>query len=144
MIRNASVKDLRRMHKLERICFKRGFQRVQIESLLLNPNAFSLVFEDKKKIIGSLILYTDGNGAKVLTIGVHPSFRRKGIGKKLMFEAEAIVKSLKLSNINLEVSTNNVPAINLYTSLGFQFDGVVENYYAWGDDAYCMSKKIRR
>jgi len=130
------------MHKLERICFKRGFQKEQIESLLLNPNAFSLAFEDKKKIIGSLILYTDGSGAKVLTIGVHPSFRRRGIGKKLMFEAEGIVKSMRLSKINLEVNTKNLAAINLYTSLGFQFDGIIENYYAWGDDAYCMSKKI--
>lgn len=142
VIRKAVYKDLRKIHKLERICFKRGFQRIQIESLLLNPNALSFVYMNKRKIIGSLILYIDGYGAKVLTIAVHPTYRRGGIGKRLMHQAEGVAKSMRMSRITLEVSTNNIPAINLYKSLGFQFEGVIENYYSWGDNAYTMAKKI--
>jgi len=142
VIRKATYKDLRKIYKLERICFRRGFQRIQVESLLLNPNALSFVFTNKRKIIGSVILYFDGYGAKVLTIAVHPTHRRGGIGKKLMYQAENVAKSLRAPRITLEVSTSNIPAINLYKSLGFHFEGVIENYYSWGDDAYTMAKKI--
>jgi ribosomal-protein-alanine N-acetyltransferase len=144
VIRRATIKDLRRIHKLERICFRRSLHKNQIESLLLNPNAFTLVFEENRKLLGSLILYFDGTGAKVLTISVNPAFRRRGIGKRLMQEAEQVGRFMRTMKLTLEVSTLNKPAIGLYTSLGYQFNGVIENYYSWGDDAYTMSKELLR
>ena len=113
-----------------------------MESLLLNPSAFSIVFENRKRIIASLILYLDGVSARVLTIAVHPSFRRRGLGRRLMYEAELMGKRLRQNKITLEVSTKNNPAINMYMKLGFRIEGVVENYYAWGEDAYTMTKRI--
>ena len=144
VIRKATFRDFRRLCKLERICFKSGFGREQIQSLLLNSNAFTIVFEDGKRILGSLILYADGGSARILTLSVHPTFRRRGIGRRLMLEAELVIQFLKLPKVVLEVSTKNSPAVALYRSLGYQLDGIIENYYAWEDDAYSMSKDIRR
>jgi ribosomal protein S18 acetylase RimI-like enzyme len=126
VIRRATPKDLRKMYKLEKICFSR------------------LVYEVGRKIIGTMILYYDGHAAKILSIAVHPSSRRLGIGKTLINEAETIAKRLKVQRITLEVSTRNSVAINLYTAFGYRFEGVIENYYAWGDDAYIMSKNFGR
>lgn len=144
VIRRATIKDLRRIYKLERVCFDNGFHKNQMESLLMNPNAFPIVFEFNKRIIGSLILYLDGDSAKVLTVAVHPSFRRRGIGTRLMHEAELIGRSLRQSSITLEVSTKNTSAIDLYASLGYQHRGLIESYYATGDNAYSMMKTIQR
>lgn len=144
MIRRATPKDLRKMYRLEKMCFTRPLQKAQIEGLLYNENAFPLIFEMNRKIVGTLILYHDGIGAKILSIAVHPSSRRLGIGKRLILEAENIARGLKVQKVTLEVSTKNPVAINLYASFGYRFEGVIENYYAWGDDAYIMSKKFGR
>jgi ribosomal-protein-alanine acetyltransferase len=144
VIRRATPRDLRKMYKLEKICFPRPLQKAHIESLLYNENAFPLVYEVSKKIIGTLILYYDGQAVKILSIAVHPSSRRLGIGKTLINEAESIARDLKVPRVTLEVSTKNSVAINLYTSFGYRFEGVIENYYAWGDDAYIMSKNFGR
>lgn len=144
MIRRATPKDLRKMYKLEKICFPRPLQKAHIESLLYNENAYPLVFENNKKIVGTMILFYDGLNAKILSIAVHPSSRRLGIGKRLIQEAENIARNLGVQKVTLEVSTKNAVAINLYTSFGYRFEGVIENYYAWGDDAYFMSKNFGR
>ncbi len=144
MIRRATPKDLRRMYRLEKVCFPRPLQRAHIESLICNENAYPLVFENNKKIVGTLILFFDGFNAKILSIAVHPSSRRLGIGKRLILEAENIARNLNVQKVTLEVSTKNSVAINLYTSFGYRFEGVIENYYAWGDDAYFMSKNFGR
>jgi len=60
-----------------------------------------------------------------LGMGLVPKYRRKGLGSKLL------TKTLKhgfektgLLRIQLEVYTDNIPAIYLYTKLGFQYEGV--------------------
>ena len=142
MIRRATVKDFRRIRKLERRCFARPLRKEQLRGLLMNPNAHSLVFSEGRRLVASLILYCEGPSVKVLTVAVDPAFRRRGIGRMLMLEAEKIARWLKVPRMTLEVSTGNSPAIGLYTTLGFRFEGVIENYYAWQDDAYLMAKQI--
>jgi len=42
----------------------------------------------------------------------------------------------------LEVRTTNTQAINLYKKLGFQVTRTISGYYADGEDACVMSKKL--
>jgi ribosomal protein S18 acetylase RimI-like enzyme len=56
----------------------------------------------------------------IFLIYVEPSYRRQGIGKELMRQAEVWAKSQGYSQISLQVFTTNQPAIDLYTSLGYE------------------------
>lgn len=81
--------------------------------------------------------------AEVLSLAVHPDFRRQGHLKRLFQE---LIKGLKnnaqVSEIWLEVHVQNRAAIGLYESLGFIQQGRRKSYYPDGGDALLMSKNI--
>jgi ribosomal protein S18 acetylase RimI-like enzyme len=56
----------------------------------------------------------------IFLIYVEPSYRRQGIGRELMRQAEVWAKSQGYSQISLQVFTTNQPAMDLYTSLGYE------------------------
>jgi ribosomal-protein-alanine N-acetyltransferase len=78
----------------------------------------------------------------IVSIAVLPEFRRKGIAKALINRAMEGMKLYKAKQCFLEVRVSNVPAVNLYKSLGFQITKTIHGYYADGEDAYVMSKKL--
>jgi ribosomal protein S18 acetylase RimI-like enzyme len=58
---------------------------------------------------------------------VHPDFRRRGIGKALMTEAERLASDLGRSLITLDTRTGD-KAEPLYQSLGYTVAGVIPGY----------------
>lgn len=84
-----------------------------------------------------------GLAAEILSLAVHPDFRRQGHLKKLFQE---LIKSLKsqaqVAEIWLEVHVLNAPAIQLYQTLGFTQQGRRKSYYPDGGDALLMSKNL--
>ena len=62
-----------------------------------------------------------------LGMGVHKDLRRRGIGQRLVDQAIAKAKQQEIERIELEVFASNVPAIHLYTKVGFEVEGVKKN-----------------
>jgi ribosomal protein S18 acetylase RimI-like enzyme len=62
-----------------------------------------------------------------LGIGLLPEFRGKGIGRKLMRRTIGAAFPFGLTRIELTVRENNVNAIALYKSLGFEIEGLHRN-----------------
>jgi ribosomal-protein-alanine N-acetyltransferase len=78
----------------------------------------------------------------IVSVAVLPPYRRKGIGQALIIEA---TKRMVLHNAKqcfLEVRMTNTPAVNLYKKLEFQITRTIHGYYADGEDAYVMTKKL--
>jgi ribosomal-protein-alanine N-acetyltransferase len=65
----------------------------------------------------------------IITVNVAPSYRRKGIARKLLEEIEDIFKQKGISECHLEVREDNNAALKLYQSLGYQKIGKLERYY---------------
>lgn len=89
------------------------------------PNWALFVVEDEDKIIASLSLHggrqIDDQNVAVLSIYIENNYRRKGLGRRLMEHAIAWSRQNNLvDQINLEVSSDNTPAISLYEKLGFK------------------------
>lgn len=78
----------------------------------------------------------------VISIAVLPEYQRKRIGKALMEEAMTGMRLLKAKECYLEVRVTNVPAIELYNNLGFERSKSIRSYYADGEDAYVMTRKL--
>jgi len=77
--------------------------------------------------------------AHVISVAVHPSYRRQGIGMALLVHAsERAYKEYGAQEVYLEVRVTNAPAISLYKKLGFEIKGVNKRYYSDGEDAYVM------
>ncbi|MFC5286122.1 ribosomal protein S18-alanine N-acetyltransferase [Actinokineospora guangxiensis] len=78
--------------------------------------------------------------ASVHTLGVDPTWQRRGVGRlllrALLAEADAVA-----ATVFLEVRTDNEPAIALYAAHGFSQVGVRRRYYQpSGADAYTMTR----
>jgi len=78
----------------------------------------------------------------IVSVAVLPQNRRKGVGEALVNEATKGMQQYGAKQCFLEVRVTNEPAISLYKKLGFQITRTIKGYYADGEDAYLMSKKI--
>lgn len=91
-----------------------------------------------QQLSGYLLTQNVLDEIEILRLFVHGNFRRKHIGSELFME---LIQSIDLQRINkifLEVSVDNIPAINLYKKLGFKILSKRSNYYGTGLDAYNM------
>jgi len=78
----------------------------------------------------------------IVSVAVLPPYRRKGMGQALITEAMEGMRLYNAKQCFLEVRTTNTQAINLYKKLGFQVTRTISGYYADGEDACVMSKKL--
>ncbi len=100
------------------------------------------VLEFENQTIGFLSFSLFFDESELLLIALKPEFQNKGYGKMLM---EFYLKTMKDNNIKtcyLEVSVNNLKAINFYKRFGFSQYGFREKYYSNGDDAILMKKEL--
>lgn len=79
---------------------------------------------------------------ELLLIGVAPEIRRTGTAFALMSIIEKEIKKQSVSKVFLEVSTTNIPALNLYKKMGYSVIGKRKKYYEDGNDAILMEKQI--
>ncbi|WP_051581473.1 ribosomal protein S18-alanine N-acetyltransferase [Pseudonocardia acaciae] len=81
--------------------------------------------------------------AEIHTIGVHPDYRRLGVGRRLLAALLDHADALR-ATVFLEVRTDNEAAFGLYRSTGFEPLGVRRNYYQpSGADAFTMRRPAR-
>lgn len=109
-----------------------------------NEHSRPWVMEDTSatpaRIVGMIVVWLILDEAHVATLAVHPDYRRRGIGQRLLANAllEAQKEGAKLSY--LEVRKTNSGAQALYERFGFLVDGVRPRYYVDnGEDAILMS-----
>ena len=78
--------------------------------------------------------------AHVCTLGVHPDWRRQGIGELLLSTMIAMAAELSANVATLEVRVSNLPAQRLYEKYGFSPAGVRKGYYSDNhEDALIMT-----
>ena len=78
----------------------------------------------KEEEIGGYIIFTQEG--HIISIAVHPHYRRQGIGAQLLQRA---MKTPRLKKVWAEVRRGNQGAQAFYAKLGFQITGSIPNYY---------------
>jgi ribosomal-protein-alanine N-acetyltransferase len=78
----------------------------------------------------------------VVSVAVLPEHRKKGIGEALVKEAMNAMKLYNAKQCYLEVRVTNDPAVSLYKKLGFEVTRTVNGYYADGENAHVMTRKL--
>ncbi|HEX7555774.1 MAG TPA: ribosomal protein S18-alanine N-acetyltransferase [Leptolinea sp.] len=95
---------------------------------------------DRKKILGMIVLYLIEDEAHVATFAIHKENRQAGIGWRLLHYSlkEALREGAKYAF--LEVRAGNQPAISLYSKFGFKTVSIRKKYYADNnEDALLMN-----
>jgi len=102
-----------------------------------------LVAELDGKVVGSAGLLAIGETAQILTVGVLPDARRRGIGERLVQALLAEAVRRRAAEVLLEVRIDNAAARQLYEKLGFAVIGTRRGYYDQGRvDAVVMRRAL--
>lgn len=90
-----------------------------------DPEGFLLAVDSKDKVLGFhwTKVHPDVGGApmgEVYVVGVHPRAQGGGLGKALTMAGLAYLRDVRsVRNVMLYVESDNVPALAVYTKLGF-------------------------
>jgi len=141
-IKPASWRDLFAVQEIERACFKEdAWPLIELMAALTFPNVVRLKVINKEKITGFIagdIRRVEGTGW-ILTVGVLPDYRRKGLAEALIDKCE---QAMQMSRIKLSVRRSNQAAIQLYQKLGYSQVDVWSKYYHDGEDGIVMEKQL--
>ena len=129
IIRAMTAADIPFAADIENKCFAHPWSEHSIESEMNSENSVFLMAFEEDKAIGYVGLSAVLDEGYMGNLAVVDEYRRKGIGRALMKELLRICKDKDFSFVTLEVRESNLPAINLYLSLGFERVGVRKNYY---------------
>lgn len=91
-----------------------------------------LAWEDCKPA-GFILVRDLGNECEILSLGVAPYWRRRGIAKELLGAAIGEAQNRELLSLVLEVAVDNDAARDLYHAAGFVTVGRRARYYARPD-----------
>ena len=104
---------------------------------------FVVALDEDQSIIGYAGVFAPGEAeADVLTVGVIPEHRRKGIAIALMALITDWARSHGSTAMMLEVKTDNLEAIAMYESLGYSQLSIRKDYFGSGLDALVMRKEL--
>ena len=116
---------------LESLAFSTPWSYDALAEELQNPLAVFLVAEDvdAESAVGYLGMHHILDEGFIANLAVHPAYRRQGIARSLLREAQEYAEAHDLARLTLEVRASNVPAIALYEGMGFTRDGIRPGFY---------------
>ncbi len=137
--------ELPSLYAIERECFTKEFRWSQAiyDKALLSASKKNNVWvaEETGRIMGFLLADKEFGKGYIDTVDVSPKARGRGVATKLIGMYETAAKKRGLTEIKLEVSTEN-PAQVLYFNLGYRVTAFRRHYYKLHKHALTMGKKI--
>ncbi len=142
IVRKMKLTDIDSVVDIEKSSFPIPWTRgTFIAELKMNKLARYYVVEFRGKVVGYGGVWLIMDEAHITNIAIHPEYRGKGIGKRLVEGLIEEVLKINIHRITLEVRRSNTAAQALYKKLGFVPCGVRPEYYQDNrEDAIIMWK----
>lgn len=143
--RQMNPSDLSEIMTIERASFSSPWSSRFFLQELGVPCARSLLAIIEGKTVGYIIYWLLPSEVDIHNLAVHPTYRRKGVGRSLLQSVINEARRHGSSRVTLEVRKSNEAAQLLYRSLGFVGQGVRKGYYSDdGEDALAMALEFER
>jgi ribosomal-protein-alanine N-acetyltransferase len=119
-----------------------------IVALAPNPNGARGLWKQlwggwpARRVVGYAGFWFVVDEAHINTIAVHPEWRRRGIGERLLVKLLAQARGLGAATATLEVRVSNLAAQQLYQKYRFEEVGRRPHYYRDGEDALLMTIRL--
>jgi ribosomal-protein-alanine N-acetyltransferase len=152
-LRKFVINDLETVTRINQTCLPENYTDFFFVDLARRfPETF-IVAEENGTVVGYIMcrievgLSNFGLGGiikkgHVVSVAVMPESRRKGIGEALVTKAIEGLRLYGAKQLYLEVRMTNEEAIGLCKKLGLEVTRNISGYYADGEDAYVMTKKL--
>ncbi len=150
-VRRMREEDIPQVVEIEKIAFSRPWTKSIFKAVLLLPYAaYYVAVEDGEtgagaddtvltgaesaefvpgKIVGICGVKKIFEEGDISNVAVHPSYRGRGISRKML---EVLMREAREDGVQaftLEVRAGNEIAVNLYESLGFRTEGIRPRFY---------------
>jgi ribosomal-protein-alanine N-acetyltransferase len=121
--------------------FEKSWREDEFEDLLDGEGIYGFVAEGGPEIDkggsegapwGVILCRAAAGEMEILTVGVTPAARRRGVARALIAAALPVARDLGAGEVFLEVAIDNDGAIALYQRLGFVRSGLRKSYYDRG------------
>ncbi len=151
--RTPHLGDVEEIVQINRLALPENYSMGYFIQLIKQWKDTSVVSIRNGKIIGyiickvekkSLIAFKRRNFPRghIMSVAVHPEYRRQGIASEMMKFVLNRLKYIKnLKEVILEVRESNRSAIRLYQKFGFKKESVLKRYYIDGESANLMVLK---
>ena len=137
-----TVFDLDSVLNIEKQVFKSPWSSRCFETELEKDYAVCLTAKKEDEVVGYAIAWNIVDEIHIANVAVHPNHQRQNIAHMLLNEILKVSGQYKKAV--LEVRCSNLPARNLYLSMGFTETGLRQKYYEEdGEDAVLMTKDIK-
>lgn len=139
-VRLAALRDMPAVLEIEASSFEFPWTEDDFGRCLRQRNCIGMVAESDGRVVGYMIYELQSQQLHLLNFAVHPSERRRGVGRQMI---EKLVGKLSPTNRNrmfLEVREKNLPAQQFFRSMGFRARAVLREFYVDPPDesAYLM------
>jgi len=133
--------DVGAVHEIEQLSFRAPWPAYAFEQeLKSNRLARYVVARAGDRVVGFAGIWMMVDEAHVTTFGVHPDWRRQGIGRQLLLNLSELSIAIGARRMTLEVRESNTVAQALYRGFGFEVAGRRRAYYTDnGENAMVMT-----
>jgi ribosomal-protein-alanine N-acetyltransferase len=127
---DAVAEDAFELADLHARCFGLGWGADEFERLLVDASVVTHKLDSGRRVTGFIMSRLAGDEAEILSVGVDPSERGSGRGRKLLDHHMRRLAGRGVKKLFLEVESQNAPALKLYARTGFAEVGRRKSYYA--------------
>ena len=139
-IEKMSREHLSEVASIEEMSFSLPWSLESLE-LMLTEQASALVALEDGRVLGYVGMMCVLDEGQIINVAVHPDARRRGVGRSLMQAAEAYAKERGIVFLSLEVRESNIAARSMYSSLGWEEQGIRKGFYSHPVENACVMTK---
>ena len=140
-VKKITIKESQECHEIDLKTIKL-WNLKQWEKELRKNYVYAFACFRNYQVVGICVFQKIFCNAELTYLSIHPTYRRRGLGKKLLKETLKICESFDIEKIQLEVSDKNLDALNFYNAFGFETIGIRKKYYKDGSNALLQEKKL--
>jgi [ribosomal protein S18]-alanine N-acetyltransferase len=131
ILQPARAADQSQVAKLHAECFPEdAWNSSSLATVLAMPGADGRICHgDDGAPCGVLLDQCLGREGEILTLGVAPAWRRRGVARLLLQDLIVRARAGGVQRLLLEVAADNTAALALYISFGFVRQGIRRHYY---------------
>lgn len=151
IIRPVRRRDCAAIAVLEASLFDSAFHRKHLEHLVRRDVFCGYVIDCGESVevghVGYILAQIVPDRAEIMSFAVIPQLRRGGYGRLLLERFFRDVRDRGVSEVTLEVASDNLPALTFYRQHGFASTGVRRAYYKRNDgtcDAIMMVCRLAK
>ena len=141
LVKKITIKESQECHEIDLMTIKL-WNLKQWEKELRKNYVYAFACFRNYQVVGICVFQKIFCNAELTYLSIHPTFKRRGLGKKLLKEIFKQCESFAIEKIQLEVSDKNLDALNFYHAFGFKTIGIRKKYYKDGSNALLQEKKL--